>query len=89
MLGEYLGMANENENENGDNETTTETDIFKQQEKTAELLYDVIREQQKQAGKQVTTTQPTYITRVEEARPAPNYLLYIAIAVGAFLIFRT
>lgn len=83
MLGEYLAMANEND----ENEEITETDIFKGQEETAKLLYDVIRQQQKQ---QPAATQPTYITRVEQpAKAAPNYLLYIAIGIGAFLIFRT
>jgi len=73
--------------ENGENEETTETDIFKQQEKTAELLYDVILAQQRQ---QSAAAQPTYITRVEQpAKAAPNYLLYIAIAIGVFFLFRT
>lgn len=82
-------MANEN-GENDENEKTTETDIFKQQEKTAELLYDVILKQQDVAAKAPPPTQPIYVTRIEEAKKQPpNYLLYIAIGVGVFLMFRT
>ena len=67
--------------ENGDT-TATDTDIFQQQSKTIELLYDVL---QRQSG---TTQQPTYVTAPQQTKPAPNYLLYAAIAIGGFFLLK-
>lgn len=60
----------------------TETDIFQQQKKTIDLLYDVLQRQQ--SG----TTQPTYVTPIQQTKPTPNYVLWIAIGVGAFWLLK-
>ncbi len=57
----------------------TNTDIFQQQAKTIDLLYDVL---QRDTGQQ---TSPTYVTQPQQTKPAPNYLPYIAI--GVVLLF--
>jgi len=62
--------------------TATETDIFQQQKKTIELLYDVLQRQQ-------ASPQPTYVTPIEQPqKQSPNYLLYAAIGIGAFLLLK-
>ncbi len=68
-------MAEEETTEN----EATETDIFQQQKKTIDLLYDVLQRQQTE------TAQPTYITPIQQTKPAPNYILYIGI--GALAIW--
>ena len=68
--------------EDNGNSTATETDIFQQQSKTIELLYDVL---QRQTG---TMQQPTYVTAPQQTKTAPNYLLYAAIAVGGFFLLK-
>lgn len=73
--------------ENGDNtetSTATDTDIFKQQSKTIELLYDVL---QRQTGTS-SVQQPTYVRAPQQTKPAPNYLLYIALAVGGYFLLK-
>ena len=61
----------------------TETDIFKQQEKTIDLLYDVLQNKMTQA------VQPTYVTQAAPAeKEAPNYLMYIVIAAAAWLFLK-
>ncbi len=57
----------------------TETDIFQQQAKTIDLLYDVLQRDTTQQ------TSPTYVTQPQQTKPAPNYLPYIV--VGAVLLF--
>lgn len=69
--------------ENGDS-TATETDIFQQQEKTIELLYDVL---QRQTGTS-SVQQPTYVSVPQQTKPTPNYLLYIALAVGGYFLLK-
>ena len=70
--------------ENNDETTATETDIFKQQEQTINLLYDVL---------QTKMNQPpavTYVTAKPETatKATPNYLLYGGMALIAYLLLR-
>ncbi len=60
----------------------TETDIFQQQKKTIDLLYDVLQRQQSEP------TQPTYVTPIQQTKPAPNYVLYIAIGALAIWLLK-
>ncbi len=66
------------EDETSENEAT-DTDIFQQQKQTIDLLYDVLQRQQGEI------TQPTYVTPIQQTKPAPNYISYIAI--GALAIW--
>lgn len=63
----------------------TETDIFKQQEKTINLLYDVLKDKIQQPPQTVyaqTAPEPAQSTNT------PNYLMYI-IAGGVVLFLVT
>jgi len=61
----------------------TETDIFQQQKKTIDLLYDVLQRQQTE------TTQPTYVTPIQQTKAdTPNYILYIAIGAAAIWLLK-
>ncbi len=60
----------------------SETDIFHQQEKTIDTLYDVMQRQQSE------TTQPTYVTPIQQSKSAPNYLLWLAIGAGAIWLLK-
>ncbi len=60
----------------------TDTDIFQQQAKTIELLYDVLQRQRTE------TTQPTYVTPIQQTKPAPNYIMYIGIGVLAIWLLK-
>ncbi len=71
-------MAEEETTEN----EATETDIFQQQKQTIDLLYDVLQRQQGEI------TQPTYVTRIQQTKPAPNYILYIAIGALAIWLLK-
>ena len=72
-------MADENNDAEND---ATETDIFQQQKKTIDLLYDVLQRQQTE------TAQPTYVTPIQQTKPAPNYILYIGVGVLAFWLLK-
>lgn len=69
------------EDETTENEAT-ETDIFQQQKKTIDLLYDVLQRQQTEI------TQPTYVTPIQQTKPAPNYVLYIGIGALAIWLLK-
>ena len=60
----------------------TQTDIFQQQKQTINTLINVL-EQQGSA-----TSQPVFMPAAEAAPAPPNYLLYIAIALGAYLLLK-
>ena len=60
----------------------TKTDIFQQQQKTIYLLQDVLRDQQSEV------TQPTYVTPIQQTKPAPNYVLYIVIGALAIWLLK-
>ena len=75
-------MADENNADNDAENNVTETDIFQQQKKTIDLLYDVLQRQQ------TDTTQPTYVTPIQQTKPAPNYILYIAIGGLAIWLLK-
>ena len=63
--------------------TATETDIFQQQKKTIDTLIDVL---ERQGAMQ---TQPVYVTQTAEpAKKSPNYILYVGLAVAAFVLFK-
>lgn len=59
----------------------TETDIFQSQKEMIKTLADVLERQGAQPG------QVIYATPQEE-KPAPNYVLYIALAVIGYLLLR-
>jgi len=61
----------------------TKTDIYKQQESTILLLQDVLRKQAEEGPQQIV-----YATAEPEPKAAPNYLLYIGIAVVAIILLR-
>lgn len=70
-------MADEN-NEN----QATETDIFQQQKKTIDTLIEVLDRQGGQPA------QPVYLASPEPPAKPPNYLLYIGLAIAAFILFK-
>lgn len=55
----------------------SETDIFQQQAKTIDLLYDVLQRQ----GSMVPA--PTYLTPIQQTKAVPNYMLWIGIGAAA------
>lgn len=68
------------EEENGTE--ATETDIFKQQEQTINLLYDVLQKQQS------APKQPTYVTQAQATKAAPNYMMYIGIGIAVLWFLK-
>jgi hypothetical protein len=63
--------------------SVTQTDIFKQQAQTIELLQDAIAKQQSQ-GPSTVYMQPT----TSPTTTSPNYLVYVAIGIAVLLLFR-
>ncbi len=74
-------MAEENDENKADENKATETDIFQQQKKTIDTLIEVL---EKQGGEQ----QPVYVSPPAPTAKPPNYLLYIGLAIGAFILFK-
>ena len=60
----------------------TQTDIFKQQEKTIDLLYDVLQ------SKTISQPQTVYAAPAPAAKPQTNYVLYIGLGLLAYLALR-
>jgi hypothetical protein len=63
--------------------TATDSDMFQAMEQTNKALLDVLM------GK-LNSSQPTYIqaAQPEAATKQPNYLLYIGIGIGVFVLLK-
>lgn len=62
----------------------TMTDVFQQQQKTIETLVDVFKQQGSTQPQQIIYASPTEAPK----KAAPNYLLWIGIAVAVFTLFK-
>ena len=62
----------------------TETDIFQQQVKTIDTLIDVLESDKGRSQPQ----QIIYATPAARKEKAPNYILWIGIGIGAFLLLK-
>lgn len=62
----------------------TQTDIFQQQAKTIDTLYEVLQKQASAQPQQIIYASPTEPAE----KPAPNYLLWIGIAVVVLTFFK-
>ena len=62
----------------------TQTDIFQQQKKTIDTLIDVLEKQGSTQPQQIIYAQ----TEQAEKKKAPNYLLWIGIAIISFILFK-
>ena len=71
-------MAEEN-----NNEKATQTDIFQQQKKVIDTLVDELARQAGQPS-QIVYASPAQQTE----KKAPNYLLYIGLAAGAYILLK-
>ena len=70
-----------------DDETiATETDIFKQQEKTINLLYDVLKDKLQQ---QPQTIYAQAAAEPGDTKATPNYLMYILVGGGLFILYNS
>lgn len=65
----------------------TETDIFKQQEKTINLLYDVLKDKLQQQPQTVYAQSPA--EPADTTNTTPNYLMYILGAGVLLFLFST
>lgn len=70
------------------NDQVNLSDVIKEQSNTIKTLVGNVQDQQKaEPAKQVQS--PIYFTTPQAtAKEAPNYMLWIIIALGAYLLFR-
>lgn len=62
----------------------TQTDIFQQQKKTIDTLVEVLQRQGSEQPQQIIYASPAE----PPEKPAPNYLLWIGIAIVIFVLFK-